>query len=127
MPVCLAALAAQAMPDGLPLASGRFGVVLLVNNSRDGTAALARGMVGRLPFPLLVLEESLPPELAHAGEARRRAMEAAAFWLERDAVPDAVLLTTDADGRPARDWVARNLLALEAGADAVLGLITVDP
>ncbi|AWV21365.1 Glycosyltransferase involved in cell wall biogenesis [Roseomonas mucosa] len=127
MPVCLAALAAQAMPDGLPLAPGRFGVVLLVNNSRDGTAALARDMAGRLPFPLLVLEESLPPELAHAGEARRRAMEAAAFWLERDAVPDAVLLTTDADGRPARDWVARNLLALEAGADAVLGLITVDP
>ncbi|MHB0711432.1 hypothetical protein ACX4MY_03635, partial [Roseomonas mucosa] len=66
MPVCLAALAAQAMPDGLPLAPGRFGVVLLVNNSRDGTAALARDMAGRLPFPLLVLEESLPPELAHA-------------------------------------------------------------
>ena len=64
MPVCLAALAAQAMPDGLPLASGRFGVVLLVNNSRDGTAALARDMAGRLPFPLLVLEEGLPPQLA---------------------------------------------------------------
>ena len=80
MPVCLAALAAQAMPDGLPLAPGRFGVVLLVNNSRDGTAALARDMAGRLPFPLLVLEESLPPELAHAGEAPRRPMEAPPVW-----------------------------------------------
>jgi hypothetical protein len=38
-----------------------------------------------------------------------------------------VLLTTDADGRVAPDWIAVNLRAIRSGADAVAGRAIIDP
>ena len=40
---------------------------------------------------------------------------------------DGVLLTTDADARLAPDWIAANLAALAAGADAVAGRAVIEP
>ena len=37
-----------------------------------------------------------------------------------------VILTTDADSQVAPNWIATNLAAFEAGADAVLGRIDLD-
>jgi len=118
---CLSAFEGQ-----VGVGSGAFGVLLLVNNASDGTAALARELSGRLPYPLRVSEIDLPPERAHAGWARRLAMDEAGSWLDEAGHADGVILTTDADSRVAADWVATTLAAFDAGADAVAGLVTLD-
>ena len=113
---CLRALTLQAdrQPDG---------VVLLINNTTDGTAAVAWSILPALPAPVEVLEVEFPPETACAGSARRAAMEHAATRLGAEGV----LMTTDADGRVPPDWVAANLWHLRQGADAVAGRAVLDP
>ena len=98
-------------------------VVLLVNNSTDGTAAVARRMQPALGYPLDVVEHQFPPELRNAGQARRMALEYAARWTP----PEGVLLCTDADGQVAPDWLAANLTQIRNGADAVAGRAVIDP
>ena len=46
------------------------------------------------------------------------------MWKEARA--DGVILTTDADSQVAPNWIAENLAAFEAGAEAVLGRIDLD-
>ncbi|HEV7438742.1 MAG TPA: glycosyltransferase [Methylobacterium sp.] len=116
---CLLALQAQ---EGAPDAA--FGVVLFLNNCQDGTAAVVAALMPRLRFPLRVIERDFAG--AEAGWARRAAMEAAASWLDADGAPTPAILTTDADSRVPPDWIARNLAALAAGADAVAGRIALD-
>jgi hypothetical protein len=41
-------------------------------------------------------------------------------------VRDGVILTTDADSQVPPDWIANNLAAIDAGADAVLGRLALD-
>ena len=127
LPACLAALAAQHKGAARCLDRGTT-VLVLANNCGDGTAALARSLASSLPFRLVVREVALPPPRAHAGGARRAAMDAAAALLDEAGAPPAVaLLSTDADGRAAPGWLAANLAALAAGADAVAGRIEPDP
>ena len=97
-------------------------VVLLVNNSRDGTGDVARAAAAMAGLPLTVHERTFAPALCNAGHARRCVMGLAA-----DLVPDGVLLTTDADARVAPDWIAANLRHLASGADAVAGRALIDP
>ncbi len=113
---CLAALAASrdARVDG---------VVVCLNNCNDGSAGILSRVAPDLPFALHVLDVVLPPDQACAGVARRLAMDRAAVL----AGLDGVVLTTDADGRVAQDWLAVNLAALRGGADAVAGRAEIDP
>ncbi|MFZ4410132.1 MAG: glycosyltransferase [Paracraurococcus sp.] len=120
LPDCLRALAAQRH-------AAEAAVLVLANNCRDDTAAVAQAMASSLPFRLVVREAALPPALSHAGGARRAAMDAAADLLAAEAGPCAALLSTDADGRAEPGWLAANLAALAAGADAVAGAIAPDP
>ncbi len=53
-------------------------------------------------------------------------MDAAATLFGDPAPCGAVLLSTDADGRVAPEWLAANLAALAEGADAVAGAIEID-
>ena len=113
---CLACLAADPCEHPLLL-------VLLVNNSDDGTATVARREADARGLTLVVLEEHLPADRAHAGEARRLAMAAASgFCGPRD-----LLLTTDADGRVLPGWRRANHAAIDAGADIVCGRAVIDP
>ena len=98
-------------------------IVLLVNNSSDGTAVKARGFRPRPGTRLHVLERCLPVEYANAGHARRLAMEAAATLVGRGGV----LLTTDADSRVDPDWVSATLKAMRAGAEVVAGWVELNP
>ena len=100
-----------------------FRVVLLVNNSTDGTAFIARSMQPALDYPLEVVEHEFSPERQDAGQARRMAMELAATWISGDGV----LLCTDADGQVAPDWLLANMLHIRSGADAVAGRAVIDP
>lgn len=113
---CLEALASQRSRSG-------YEVLLLLNNCADDTESVVRALAPRLPIRITATTVTFPPEVASAGEARRLAMSLAA---ER-AGPDSILMTTDADGRVAPDWVAANLAAIAQGAEAVAGRALIDP
>src|SRR5271170_2317028 len=124
---CLKALARQITLKGTSLPDDAFGVLLLLNNCRDHTAAVARSIRPHLPFPLTIQECELSSRSAHAGGARRLAMDAAAAWLLEGGSPQGYLLTTDADTCVSSDWVARHHAAFAQGGDAVAGFVIDDP
>jgi hypothetical protein len=102
---------------------GRFAVVLLLNNCTDRTRAIVETMAPALPFTVHPIVRRLGPDRANAGTARRLAMREAA----RLAPANGVLLSTDADSVLPPNWIAANLAALRAGADAVAGRAVIDP
>lgn len=112
---CLEALAVQ-------LNAPTFEVLLLLNNCVDTTAGIVRTVTPDLPFAVHVLECDLSRSQASAGFARRLATQQAALRVGQDGI----LLTTDADARVASDWIASNVAALSAGADAVAGYAEID-
>ena len=99
-----------------------FGVFLLLNNCGDGTVAAVRSAVPPPHVTLRWREVDLPASHSSAGVARSMAMWAAAAW----AGPRGALLTTDADGAVAPDWLGHNLRALRQ-VDAVAGRAVIDP
>lgn len=117
---CLRALEGQTKVD-----PGGFGVLLFLNNCTDGTAREIEAVRASTTFPLRVAIRDFAG--AHAGWARRMAMDLAAEWLERANAGHGAILTTDADSRVPADWIARNLAALDDGADAVAGRTALDP
>ncbi len=116
---CLRALAGQK-------GGAADAVILVVNNTRDGSASLVRARTRaalhaarhRARFPAR-------PRLRRAGSAhgdgaRRRVGVGPGRG-------QGVLLTTDADGQVAPDWIRQNLAHLAAGAEAVAGRAVLDP
>ncbi|MBG6120269.1 hypothetical protein IWY39_004134 [Sphingobium sp. JAI105] len=61
-------------------------------------------------FALHIVQRVFEPEFAHAGSARRAAMDMGADLLP----PDGLLLSTDADCRPPADWIETNLAHFSA-------------
>jgi glycosyltransferase involved in cell wall biosynthesis len=112
---CLASLAEQ-------IYAPSFLTVVLANNCTDQTAAIAQAWSKNLPG-LHVVQQTFPSDQSHAGAARRCVMEYAA----RLCTDDGFLLTTDADTQVPPNWIAANLKALAAGADAVAGRAIIDP
>jgi hypothetical protein len=119
LPALLEALALQTTPHPVP-------VVIALNNTLDTSAEVidhfARDAGDRLA--ITVDDHTFPPELAHAGAARRRALQLGAARLSGQS--GAVLLTTDADCRPPPEWIVSNLDAIGAGADIVGGRLVID-
>lgn len=123
LPALIAALDAQR-----DLPQGRLRVVILLNNCVDASrAAVERAAAAAPRLDLRIEERRFPPPRAHAGSARRAAMEAGAGWLERIDAARGWLLTTDADAVPAPDWIARSRAALDAGADVAAAALNGDP
>jgi GT2 family glycosyltransferase len=118
--VLLDALAAQRWKPALS-------VSIAVNNSTDNSLAVIKQALRRHAGRLDVHVEQVdfPPHLAHAGSARRLAMENGLARLPR---PErGVLVSTDADTRPPPDWLAGIARAIDSGADIVGGRIEIDP
>ncbi len=126
LPACLRALARQRDRSGRPIPPELVRVVVFANNCADRSASFARQLGAAWSLDIQVVEARLPPATAHAGAARRGAMDLAENWLAEKGEMDGVILTTDADSQVAPNWVAENLAAFEAGAEVVLGRIDLD-
>ena len=126
LPVCLRALAQQRDRGGQRIPPGLMRIVVFANNCIDQSASFARKLGENWSFDIRVVEASLLPGSAHAGYARRAAMDLAEAWLEERDEASGIILTTDADSQVAPNWIAENLAAFEAGAEAVLGRIELD-
>jgi hypothetical protein len=126
LPACLRALARQRDRFGQPIPPMLVRVVVFANNCADQSASIARSLSKCSALDVSVVEARLPPATAHAGAARRAAMDIAEAWLVEAGEKDGVILTTDADSQVAPNWIAENLAAFEAGAEAVLGSIDLD-
>ena len=121
---CLDAFTWQTDLNKVPLSTDFFEVILLLNNCRDASAAIARGW--QVAHPAVVLhcvELSLPPAKANAGTARKLLLDTAWRRLQASRRGPTALLCTDADSVVAPDWIAQNMQALGRGADAVGGQI----
>lgn len=116
---CLKALAAQRdAPD--------FATIILLHNCIDRTEQVAVQAGETLPLPLRILSIELAPDKAGAAWARRHVMDAAASLFVTSGMPKGIILTTEADARPAPNWVAANVADLAMGADAVAGRVEMD-
>jgi GT2 family glycosyltransferase len=98
-------------------------VVVLINDSDDATHHNAERLSGHLPFELHLELSGPSPQRGGAGHARRHAMALAADI----AGFGGYLLTTDADGIVARDWIEGTVANLRRGNDAVCGRALLDP
>ena len=110
---CLQALAAQTVP------AGAFETVVVADACTDRTESVARAAARELGLTLTVL----PGPGAGSGPARRVGMDAAADRLVSLGLGRGLIATTDADSVPWPDWLARQLIHLENGADVIAGLI----
>ncbi len=106
------ALAQQRDQLGRPIPPALVSIVIFANNCADRSASLARSLGECWSLGIRVVEASFPPATAHAGNARRTAMDIAEAWLEERGERGGVILTTDADsqvgaeldrGEPRRD------------------------
>jgi cellulose synthase/poly-beta-1,6-N-acetylglucosamine synthase-like glycosyltransferase len=120
------ALCNQRDLDGSLFAPERFDVLVYANNCVDDTVAIVRAVADAYPrHTVHVAEESLPPNVAHIGTARRAAMNAASARFAAAGITDAVLVATDADSISSPVWLAWTLREMQH-ADVVTGRITVD-
>jgi cellulose synthase/poly-beta-1,6-N-acetylglucosamine synthase-like glycosyltransferase len=110
-----------------PVPTALYSVLVYADSCTDATVETVRGWAGRTAFPVRLVAETSDAREAHAGRARRRAMDLAAEILEREGAPDSFILTTDADTCVAASWVDATLAAFADGADAVAGHVDVHP
>ena len=83
-------------------------VVLLVNDTLDSSADIARAWALRTSHACVIVEVSLDRTIRNAPHARRLALEIGAHLC-----PAGALLTTDADTLVAPDWITTNLQHLD--------------
>ncbi len=119
LPVLFRGLAAQSRP-------GPIKVIVALNNTTDDShqvLAQARSdYCGRLYIH--VEEATFAAELAHAGSARRLAMDAGLTLLPSH--DQGILVSTDADTFPPPHWLDNMVRAFARGADLVGGRIAID-
>ncbi|MEA2210826.1 MAG: glucosyl-3-phosphoglycerate synthase [Solirubrobacteraceae bacterium] len=114
---CLQSLAVQS------IGRQHFEIILVLDDCRDDTATVAAGSAVELGLAL----DTLTGPGQGAGPARRLGMETAATRLLTAGLPDGLIACTDADSRPAPDWLERQLAHLHGGARAIAGLIEIEP
>ncbi len=112
---CLQALAAQTDVD-----PEEYEVLLVLDRCTDETEARATEVAAANPKLHLYLLEGPG---AGSGLARRVGMESACGRLLATRGPRGLICSTDADTVVAPDWIAGQLRAVEAGAEAIGGRI----
>jgi glycosyltransferase involved in cell wall biosynthesis len=126
LPRALHELIHQCDLRGTPFDHSRYEILVLVNNSRDASAAIARSLAESHPTARLhVAEVDFPDDLAHVGHARKLLMDAACRRLRSIGRHRGVIASTDADTIASPTWLAATLAEVGRGADAVGGRITL--
>jgi glucosyl-3-phosphoglycerate synthase len=113
---CLEALARQTVP------TASFETIVVLDRCTDRTEHVASGTANALGLGLTLLGGPG----AGAGAARRAGMDAAARRLLGLGLGDGLIACTDADSRPAPDWLERQLEHIPRGARVIAGLIELD-
>ena len=127
LPALVAALAAQTDLSGAPLGRDVAEVLLFLNNCADGSERVARRLARWTPgVRLHVACGELAGDAAHVGTARAALMDAACARLLAVGRPGGLILSTDADTRPTRRWIAETEREVACGADAVGGRAMLD-
>ena len=103
---------------GLDRRGVALAVFLHLDSCTDGTERVVRDAAASLPFTLSV-ECGDGLAAPNAGRARRGAM---ALGLRHASAAGGILLTTDADSRPAPDWLQATVAALSV-SDVAAGRI----
>jgi len=122
------ALAGQRDLRGNLLAPSSYEVVLLLNNCTDRTATIAREL--KLKYSRLqlhVAEVTFASHEAHVGRARQVIFDLAFKRFQFLHRCGGLILTTDADSRPAADWIAQTAAEIAAGVVGVGGRILLEP
>ena len=114
---CLQALATQTI--------GRqsYETIVVIDACRDATRQVVARFAARSEVPITMLDG--PGE--GSGAARRLGMDSAAARLLALGASDGLIACTDADSRPAPDWLERQLAHARDGATAIAGLIELEP
>lgn len=127
LPRLIDALAGQRDLAGAPLPPDSFEVLLLLNNCTDRTASVARALQRKYPaLRLRVAEVSYPPADAHVGKARQTLFETAFRRFASLSRTNGLILSTDADSRPALDWIAQNEAEIALGVEGVGGRVVLE-
>jgi glucosyl-3-phosphoglycerate synthase len=113
---CLRALACQGV------SAGAFETIVVLDACGDRTAAVVAAVSASAGLRVTTIEGPG----AGAGAARRAGMDLACKRLVAAGRPDGLIACTDADSRPAPDWLERQLAHVAAGARAIAGLIELD-
>ena len=125
---CLLALVHQIDVRRVPINPGRYEVIVLANNCRDDTAALARAFGRRHPqLALHVVVLDFSPEKSFVGFARKLLMDEAYRRFHLLGRPKGIIASTDGDTFVEPTWLAGILQEIDAGADGVGGRIVADP
>jgi len=114
---CLGALAAQSVPRD------SFETIVVLDACGDATGDVVSATARQLGLEVITLRGPG----SGVGAARRMGMEAAATRLLALGRPGGLIACTDADSRPAADWLERQLGHLARGARAIAGMIELDP
>jgi hypothetical protein len=123
LPACLGALAKQHDRSERPIPPALIRIVVFANNCTDHSASLVRSLGERWSLNIRVVEASLPPATAHAGNARRTAMDIAEAWLKESGECGGVILTTDADSQVAPNWIAEKPSRLAPRRSSVASIL----
>ncbi len=127
LPALIAALADQRDLHGAPLDPAAYEIVVLLNNCTDRSAEVGANLCANYPrLHLHIVEIFFAAEEAHVGRARQALFDAAFVRFELLEKLDGLILTTDADSRPAPDWITQNRAEIERGVDGVGGRIVLD-
>jgi glucosyl-3-phosphoglycerate synthase len=116
---CIAALGAQR-----GVAREAYEVILVLDACADDTADRAARAAAGAPGLRLHM---VAVDVHGSGPARRLGMELAAARLARAGRDRGLIASTDADTVADRDWLRHQLDLVAAGAEAIGGMIEVDP
>jgi glucosyl-3-phosphoglycerate synthase len=117
---CLQALSAQ-----LGTAAGSYEVILILDGCRDHTLQVVQQTTGRLHEPVFHTVNLLRSQ--GVGRARRLGMDIACRRLMQVGRGEGLIASTDADTTVAADWLSVQLALARGGAEAIGGLIELDP
>jgi glucosyl-3-phosphoglycerate synthase len=115
----------QALSTQLDMGPDSYEVILILDGCRDHTLQVVQQTTGHLQQPAFHTITLLRAQ--GVGRARRLGMDIACRRLLQIGREDGLIACTDADTTVAPDWLSAQLALAQAGAEAIGGLIELEP